>query len=216
MTLKTNYHPSYASVLKRLVGILLLSIALLATSLSVSGQTQPGASTRHESAPSLLPNSTSLRGSSSANFTATNSSSWPLAVEAAAEATLIEKRAFDLTNTVRTENGRAPLTWDVELCHLARGYSQKMATLGFFAHVEPDGSDLRDRARTAGIHYRAIGENIAYNRGFEDPGASTVQRWMDSSAHRSNLLGREYRASAVGVFVSPEGRVYITQLFIKR
>jgi uncharacterized protein YkwD len=99
---------------------------------------------------------------------------------------------------------------------MARDYSAKMARLGFFSHVAPDGSDLRDRARVAGIRFRAIGENIAYNRGIDDPGASTVERWMDSSAHRSNLLGREYRASAVGVFVSPEGRIYITQLFITR
>ncbi len=133
-----------------------------------------------------------------------------------AEANPIERRAFELTNSVRVERGRVALSWDSELWRLARDYSEKMARQGFFSHVAPDGSDLRDRARLAGIRFRAIGENIAYNRGYDDPGTSTVQRWLDSAAHRSNLLGREFRASAVGVFVSSDGRVYVTQLFITR
>jgi len=133
-----------------------------------------------------------------------------------ADANPIERKAFELTNSVRVEHGRVALFWDAELWRLARDYSEKMARQGFFSHVAPDGSDLRDRARLAGIRFRAIGENIAYNRGYDDPGASTVQRWLDSAPHRSNLLGREFRASAVGVFVSSNGRVYVTQLFITR
>lgn len=140
----------------------------------------------------------------------------PAAPSSIADANPIERRAFEITNSVRVEHGRVALTWDSELWRLARDYSEKMARQGFFSHVAPDGSDLRDRARLAGIRFRAIGENIAYNRGYDDPGASTVQRWLDSAPHRSNLLGREFRASAVGVFLSSDGRVYVTQLFVTR
>ncbi|HEX4900847.1 MAG TPA: hypothetical protein VFV61_09965, partial [Pyrinomonadaceae bacterium] len=61
-----------------------------------------------------------------------------------------------------------------------------------------------------------IAENIAYNQGFEDPGAFAVERWTISEGHRANLLSTEFRASAVGSFVASDGTVFLTQLFILR
>jgi uncharacterized protein YkwD len=204
---KNSYSP-IPSILKITGNFSFLAICLLLTGAATSAQT--AAKSGSQLTASALPNSGGLRS----NYAEATTVS--VAVATLAEASAIEKRAFELTNSVRAENGRSPLTWDADLCQLARSYSEKMARLGFFAHIEPDGSDLRDRVRGAGIRYRAIGENIAYNHGIDDPGASTVERWMNSSGHRNNLLGKEYRASAVGVFVSPQGRVYITQLFITR
>jgi uncharacterized protein YkwD len=203
---------TFACLRNGFIGLSLLASCPFASTLSASGQTQPGVR-RYETTASALSDSNLLRGPAAYAAAAAVPTE---ALASFADAQPIERRAFELTNSVRAENGRSPLSWDSDLCRIARDYSEKMARLGFFSHVAPDGSDLRDRARVAGIRFRAIGENIAYNRGMDDPGASTVGRWMDSSAHRSNLLGREYRASAVGVFVSPDGRIYITQLFITR
>jgi uncharacterized protein YkwD len=212
MSLKIHYLPLPTTLFKTLGFFLFLGC--FASSANVNGQTQPGTRVKpYQSTATASPNGRQAKGVQNSKFAFAGSES---SSSTLVEATPIERRAFDLTNTLRVENGRTPLTWDTDLCRLARSYSEKMATLGFFAHVEPDGSDLRDRFRTAGIRYRAIAENIAYNRGFDDPAASTVQQWMDSSAHRNNLLGREYRASAVGVFVSSKGRVFITQLFLTR
>jgi uncharacterized protein YkwD len=61
-----------------------------------------------------------------------------------------------------------------------------------------------------------IAENIAYNQGYADPGAFAVDRWMISSGHRANILCPEFQASAIGTFVSADGAVYITQIFIAR
>ena len=132
------------------------------------------------------------------------------------EATQSERHAFVATNEVRLKNGLAPLEWDPELCVIARRHSRDMSVFGFFSHQTPEGLRLRDRARLAGIRYQVIAENIAYNQGVEDPGAFAVERWMISPGHRANLLGSEFRASAVGTFVAPDGRVYLTQLFILR
>ena len=133
------------------------------------------------------------------------------------EATEIERRAFDMTNTVRLQKHLAPLTWDPELCRMARHHSENMVRRGFFSHETPDGLHLKDRAHAAGIvHFQVLGENIAYNQGFDDPGAFTVGRWMLSPGHRANILSPEFHQSAIGVFVAPDGTVYLTQEFIAR
>ena len=108
----------------------------------------------------------------------------------------------------------SPLSWDGDLCRMARAHSEKMARLGFFAHQTPEGLRLKDRARAAGLRFQVIGENIAYNQGVDDPGTFAVQRWMISSGHRANILSREFRSSGIGSFVAGDGRVYLTQIFI--
>ena len=133
------------------------------------------------------------------------------------EATEIERRAFEMTNTVRLQSNLAPLAWDSKLCRMARTHSENMVRRGFFSHETPDGLRLKDRAHAAGIaHFHVLGENIAYNQGFDDPGAFTVGRWMLSPGHRANILSPEFQQSAIGVFVAADGTVYLTQEFIAR
>jgi uncharacterized protein YkwD len=133
------------------------------------------------------------------------------------EATQIERRAFEMTNTARLQNGLAPLVWDPALCRMARTHSANMVRLGFFAHETPDGMHLKDRAHAVGIPYfRVLGENIAYNQGYDDPGAFAVQRWLISPGHRANILNNEFEQAAIGSYVAPDGTVYLTQEFIKR
>jgi uncharacterized protein YkwD len=135
----------------------------------------------------------------------------------ASNANEIERRAFEQTNLVRIKNGLVPFVWDDEINRLARDHSENMSRLGFFSHVSPDGRKLPDRARAAGIRrYSVIGENIAYNHGYADPGALAVERWMLSPKHRANILSSEFRAMAIGTYVAPDGSVYLTQTFIKR
>jgi uncharacterized protein YkwD len=128
----------------------------------------------------------------------------------------IELRAFEQTNKARVENGLAPLTWDDELCRLARAHSEHMALQKFFAHETPEGLRLRDRARANQIHFRLIGENIAYNKGYDDPGGFAVERWMISAGHRANILYAPFQSGAIGSYVAADGSTYLTQVFITR
>jgi uncharacterized protein YkwD len=64
--------------------------------------------------------------------------------------------------------------------------------------------------------WKTIGENIAYMKGYEDPAAVAVQKWLESTAHRKNLLGPNWRESAVGVSVAEDGSYYMTQVFLLR
>jgi uncharacterized protein YkwD len=146
-----------------------------------------------------------------------NSRTATTATPSLADANDIERRAFEETNRLRVRSGFAPLAWDPDLCRLARSHSQKMAQLGYFSHVDPDGARLRDRARAFGIeHFSVLGENIAYNLGYDDPGGFAVERWMASADHRANLLSPEFHDMAIGTFVAADGSVYLTQIFITR
>ena len=134
-----------------------------------------------------------------------------------AEATEIERRAFEKTNQIRVEKGLIRLAWDGELCRMARAHSEDMARQGYFSHETLEGLQLKDRARATGIqHFRVIGENIAYNKGYQDPGGFAVERWMISPGHRANILYIGFQASAIGSYVSTDGSVYVTQIFIAR
>lgn len=148
---------------------------------------------------------------------AVSATTTPSASPSLAEASDIERRAFEQTNAVRIKNGLPALEWDADVCRMARVHSENMSRLNFFSHVTPDGLRLRERARAAGIlTYTVLGENIAYNQGFEDPGAFAVERWMASPKHRANILSNEFRAMAIGTYVAPDGSVFLTQTFITR
>jgi uncharacterized protein YkwD len=135
----------------------------------------------------------------------------------AQEPNAIEKRAFDQTNLVRLQNGLPPLTWDADVCRMARTHSESMSQKHYFSHVTPEGLRLRERARAAGIlRYSVLGENIAYSQGYDDAGAYVVEKWMQSPKHRANILSSEFRAMAIGSFVAPDGSIYLTQTFITR
>jgi len=149
--------------------------------------------------------------------TKTSTSVTPSASPRLAEANDIERRAFEQTNLVRVQHGLPALEWDGDVCRMARTHSESMSRLNYFSHTTPDGQRLRDRARAVGIvTFTVLGENIAYNQGYEDPGAFAVERWMASEKHRANILSLEFRAMAIGTFVAPDGSVFLTQTFITR
>jgi uncharacterized protein YkwD len=128
-----------------------------------------------------------------------------------------ERRAFDLINRERQRRGLSPLAWDGGLVRLARFHSQNMARGNFLSHVDREGLDLKTRAQALGLHgWRTIGENIAYNQGYDDPTAFAVERWMVSEKHRENAMSGEYTHAAVGIARASDGTYYFTQVFMRR
>lgn len=194
--------------------LLLVSFGLFQGALSQNMQPRPVARLISEpmaEARNSRPRRISLEATSAASKSVTSSS---LALE---DANSVERRAFEQTNVARAKNGLRTLVWDPELCRMARRHSEQMATLGYFSHETPDGLQLKERARANGIlHFRVIGENIAYNKGYDDPGGFAVERWLTSSGHRANMLFPGFQASAIGSYVAADGSTYLTQVFIAR
>lgn len=129
----------------------------------------------------------------------------------------VERHAFDLLNARRASVGLSPLVWDDNIAKVARLHSRNMAEQGFFSHKGSDGTMVDDRADMLGLgRWQAIGENIAFLKGFDNPGEVAVEKWMQSTSHRRNVLASNWRESAVGVAVTGDGTYYFTQVFLLR
>jgi len=124
----------------------------------------------------------------------------------------MERRVAERINTLREDAGRAALERRAELDSIARDYSRAMYRKDFFAHTGPQGRDVSDRVRAAGLCYRVVGENIAHNRNLADPADAAVQGWMESPGHRRNILNPDFAQTGVGVWRAGDA-YYFTQVF---
>jgi uncharacterized protein YkwD len=128
----------------------------------------------------------------------------------------LERQCMSEINRLRRAYRLAPLEFSRELLPVARTYSRRMAEEGFFSHTDPEGRGTHDRLNTAGIRWRSLAENIASERGWVNPVAVSVHGWMESEGHRSNILSAQFDQTAVGVWISENGSVYFTQIFMRR
>lgn len=148
------------------------------------------------------------------SFTARTSADTP----SAAPSSLfdLEQTALRLVNQERAKAGLSPLSWNDKVAAVARAHSFDMAEYNYFSHKGLDGSFVDDRARKLRMGaWQAIGENIAFLKGFENPVAVAVEKWLRSAGHRGNMLDPRWTETAIGLAVSPDGKYYFTQVFIR-
>lgn len=125
-----------------------------------------------------------------------------------------EREIFNLVNKQRRKKGLADLQWSGDLERLARSYSRKMADGKFFSHHERNGDSIVQRAGAMRIKgWRKIGENLFYSEPYEKLNKFAVEKWMESPAHRQNILDRAYNTTGIGIAKSNNGTIYITQIF---
>ncbi|MDP2156852.1 MAG: CAP domain-containing protein [Nitrospirota bacterium] len=150
----------------------------------------------------------------------------------------LEKKIHDLINAERKKRGLAALGWQESLNRIAQRYSQDMSRRNFFSHNDPEGNSFMDRYQEEGFacslkigNTTYLGaENIAqdnlyksiqyhngvpsYNWNTEDEiAASIVKGWMNSKAHRENILTPYFKRQGIGLAISGDGKVYVTQNF---
>ena len=151
----------------------------------------------------------------------------------------LERRVHDLINRERKAEKLDALQFDEKLSRIARDHSKDMAKRHFFSHVNPDGKDPTARGKLAGYTCRKVyrtystvglAENIfqgnLYNRirisgnqrsydwnTSEDLAKQGVKGWMNSAGHRRNILQKNYTETGVGIAISDEDKVYMTQVF---
>jgi len=126
----------------------------------------------------------------------------------------LEKSTLQLINEQRSQQGLPALVWNEKLAQVARLHSENMAHYKFFNHRGLDGLMVNERADNLGIEWQAIGENIAYNRGYDDPVGFTIKRWMNSPSHKENILDKRWKETGIGVIVTANGTYYLTQVFL--
>jgi uncharacterized protein YkwD len=128
----------------------------------------------------------------------------------------LEEQCLGEVNRVRKAHNLMPLELSEELLEVARDYSRRMAEEGFFAHNDPDGQTVRERISKAHIRWHVVGENLAYSNGYINPVAASMSGWMDSPGHRRNILDPDWRQTAIGAWISSNGTVYFTEIFLKQ
>ncbi|MBI3725425.1 hypothetical protein HY251_15960 [bacterium] len=109
----------------------------------------------------------------------------------------VEIEQVRITNEYRVTMGRSALEIDSRLVSSARGHSEEMVQLGYFAHESPVQKNRSpvDRTTNAGYDWQGVGENIAM--GMESPMAAHMG-WYNSSGHHRNILNDCYMAMGTG------------------
>lgn len=128
-----------------------------------------------------------------------------------------EARVFDNVNQERRRRGLQDLQFDRELSNLARRYSQQMADGNFFSHHDRQGWSVVERARANRVKgWKKIGENLFYYQGYDNFTSFAVKQWMKSASHRANILDAEFNRAGLGIAESRDGKIYITQVFLRK
>lgn len=151
----------------------------------------------------------------------------------------LEAEIHNLINDERQSYGLAPLEYDTMLAQIARAHSVNMAARNYFNHTNLEGLGPTERAKATGYNcYKNFGsyftdgisENIFKNSLYSSVSyysgvpvyvwnsqsmiaSSTVAGWMNSSGHKENILKSTYDKEGIGVALSSDYAVYITQDF---
>lgn len=120
-----------------------------------------------------------------------------------------ERRMIERVNNEREKTGLSELRIEEKLTLIARNHSRDMFERRYFSHYSPEGHDVSYRARDGGIAFTLIGENLAY----APDGETAHEGFMNSEAHRKNILDPAWSRIGIGVI---DGDVYgkmFTQVF---
>lgn len=112
-------------------------------------------------------------------------------------------KAFNLINSERSAVGLAPLVWSNNLESTSAVRAEECSRS--FSHTRPDGRPWYT------VNSRIMsGENLAY--GYYDA-SSAVNAWMNSPAHKENILWPDFTTVAISIYVANDGQYYWAQEF---
>lgn len=121
---------------------------------------------------------------------------------------------LELVNDERAQHGLHRLAPADDVADVAAAWSEQMATTGSFDH-NPDHAEQI-------CCWRAVAENVAWSepprtRLGGDPVLQVVEELhhelLHSPGHRKNLLAEKVDEIGIGIYVEPNGIVWITQNF---
>ncbi|QQR76567.1 hypothetical protein IPJ63_03670 [Candidatus Nomurabacteria bacterium] len=101
------------------------------------------------------------------------------------------------TNLNRQSEGFSILNQNTRLESSAQKKAQDMLDRQYFEHDSPDGIGVADLAEDSGYEYIVVGENLA--RGDFKTADEVVLAWMNSPAHRENIMNSKYTDIGIGI-----------------
>ena len=113
-----------------------------------------------------------------------------------------------------------PLQLDAELVKIARARATDMAAKKYLASTAPDGQTSASLLMAADAQYQGLlGENVAAQYYVAQSGVDPqifaqrfLDTWLESRAHRDNMIFTEYDRAGVGAAVNDD-TVYVSLLF---
>ncbi len=143
----------------------------------------------------------------------------PTAIVAQVQLSYEEQRMVDLVNSERRSRGLSTLKINPLLVRVARQHSREMFEKRYFDHESP----------TPGLHspmdryisvlgrmptWACLAENLFYSS-VTDPDLGH-RCLMESPPHRQNILASDFNEIGVGMFQSPDGKFWVTQIFLSQ
>ena len=117
-----------------------------------------------------------------------------------------EKEVLDLINEERKEYGLDELVPCEELQRVAKIKAEDLVNNDYFSHTSPTYGTPFDLLKSEGVTYKFAGENLAGN----ETGPRAVDAWMNSKAHKDNILDTDYTYTGICVVDSEVyGKVYV-------
>ncbi len=130
-----------------------------------------------------------------------------------AELAEIRRTIHEQVNQHRQSLGLRPLTLVPLISNQAEVHSRDMASGRVaFGH---DGFKTRVERIAQQLPHKSSAENVATNRGFDDPAREAVIGWLNSPGHRKNIEGR-YELTGIGITKDEKNEYYFTQIFLHR
>jgi len=125
------------------------------------------------------------------------------------KALLSQSKILEFVNQDRLSDGLPALALNPTLNLAALAKAQDMIANHYFAHTSPEGVAPWYWIRSLGYNYAYAGENLAV--GYSDANA-LVASWMNSPAHRANILSPNYQEMGLAVIKS-ENSTLVVQMF---
>ena len=119
------------------------------------------------------------------------------------------QQVADLVNQVRTENGLRPLSLEMGDFHNVT-YLRAQEVAVNYSHTRPNGKACYTIYGDYGLSYRPSGENIA--RG-QKTAKEVVEDWMNSPAHRANILRPEFTRICIGIHGYGDSKYWVQEFF---
>jgi len=153
------------------------------------------------------------------NFSASSAPKTPPAVVMPADTTAAERQFVDLVNTERIGRHLSALSVNPLLTQVAREHSKEMWEKDYFDHVSPDPNLKTPMKRYLNRlghtpKWACLGENLFYCTIVDVKRGNKCL--MDSPKHKENILNARFEQIGVGAFISPDGRFWVTELFLSQ